>query len=215
VTGLFIAFEGGEGVGKSTQVDRLAGWLRDRGHDVVVTREPGGTELGAQVRDVLLTSTAPIAPRAELLLYCADRAQHVDAVIRPSLARGRVVISDRYVDSTLAYQGGGRDLPDQDVLAVAHFATGGLAPDLTVLLDLDPAVGLQRAARRSAPDRLEAAAPQFHHAVRTAFLALAGQDPDRYVVLDAATGEDEVADAVRAAVLPRLPAPARAATDIS
>jgi dTMP kinase len=206
VSGLFLAFEGGEGVGKSTQVALLAEWLRADGHDVLLTREPGGTELGGQIRRLLLDAGEPITPRAELLLYSADRAQHVDAVLRPALARGEIVISDRYVDSTLAYQGGGRDLPGADVAAMAQFATGGLVPDLTVLLDLDPAEGLRRAANRSTPDRLEAAALDFHQAVRATFLELAAADPGRYAVIDVAAGVGEVAEAVRAAVRLRLPA---------
>jgi dTMP kinase len=200
VSGLFVAFEGGEGAGKSTQLQRLADGLRADGHDVLVTREPGGTPLGAHIRALLLDSSAPISTRAELLLYSADRAQHVEAVIAPALAAGRVVLSDRYLDSTLAYQGDGRGLPADAVGAVSAFATGGLVPDLTVLLDVDPAVGLRRAAARSTPDRLEAASAEFHETVRAAFLALAAADPARYLVVDVSIGVDEVAEAVRSAV---------------
>ena len=200
--GLFVAFEGGEGVGKSTQVAAAARWLRELGRDVVETREPGGTPLGTELRRLLLHPDGQIAPRAEALLYAADRAQHVDAVIRPALGAGRVVLTDRYIDSTLAYQGAGRGLDDTRL--VTGWATGGLVPDLTVLLDLDPAVGLQRAGARATPDRLEAASLAFHEAVRAGFLALAAEAPRRYVVLDAAADPDEVAAAVRDAIAGRL-----------
>jgi dTMP kinase len=182
---VFIAFEGGEGAGKSTQIDRAADWLRARGHEVVQTREPGGTPLGREVRRLVLDPAGDVVPRAEALLYAADRAQHVESVIRPALAAGRIVLSDRYVDSTLAYQGAGRGLTVSDARIVTDWATGGLQPDRTVLLDLDPRVGLARAGARSAPDRLEAAALSFHDDVRAGFLALAAAEPGRYAVLDA------------------------------
>jgi dTMP kinase len=200
--GLFIAFEGGEGVGKSTQIAAAAAWLRDQGHEVVVTREPGGTPLGGELRRLLLEPDGHVTPRAEALLYAADRAQHVDTVIRPALAAGRVVLTDRYVDSTLAYQGAGRGLADTRL--VTGWATGGLLPDLTVLLDLDPATGLRRAGARATPDRLEAASLAFHEAVRAGFLALAAEAPQRYAVIDAAGDPDAVADAVRSAIAARL-----------
>jgi dTMP kinase len=199
VTGLFIAFEGGEGAGKSTQVALAADWLRSLGRAVVETREPGGTPLGRQLRDLLLDSAAQPTPRAEALLYGADRAQHVESVIRPALAAGRVVLSDRYVDSTLAYQGAGRGLGD-DARVVTAWATGGLLPDLTVLLDLDPTTGLARAGNRAAPDRLEAASLAFHEAVRQGFLALAAAEPSRYVVLDATLDTSALAARVRDAI---------------
>jgi dTMP kinase len=202
MAGLFVVFEGGEGVGKSTQLARAAQWLRAGGREVVETREPGGTSLGQQLRHLLLDPSASITPRAEALLYAADRAQHVESVIRPALEAGRVVLSDRYVDSTLAYQGAGRGLDGTQV--VTEWATGGLLPDLTVLLDLDPATGLERAGARAAPDRLEAASKEFHEAVRAAFLALAAAAPERYAVLDAAVAPDTVAEQVRAAVAARL-----------
>jgi dTMP kinase len=206
VSGTLVAFEGGEGTGKTTQVALLASWLRERGYPVLVTREPGGTGLGQGVRSLLLDPAASITSRAELLLYSADRAQHVAEVLRPALDRGEVVLTDRYIDSTLAYQGAGRDLPDADVRAVTRFATGGLQPDLTVLLDLDPEEGLRRAAGRSAPDRLEADRPPFHRAVRDAFLALAAADPARYLVLDAGAEVTIIEAEIQAAVLARLPA---------
>jgi len=200
--GLFVAFEGGEGVGKSTQIARAAQWLRELGREVVETREPGGTPLGGELRRLLLDPDSHITPRAEAMLYAADRAQHVDTVIRPALEAGCVVLSDRYVDSTLAYQGAGRGLADTRL--VTSWATAGLTPDLTVLLDLDPATGLRRAGARATPDRLEAASLAFHEAVRAGFLALAAEAPERYAVLDAADDPDAVAAAVRAAIEARL-----------
>jgi len=202
VTGFFVAFEGGEGTGKSTQIARAAAWLRGRGRDVLETREPGGTPLGAELRRLVLDPAGHVTPRAETLLYAADRAHHVDTMIRPALAAGQVVLTDRYLDSTLAYQGAGRGL--DDARTVTAWATGGLLPDLTVLLDLDPRVGLARAGARSSFDRLEAAALEFHEAVRAGFLALAAEAPQRYVVLDAAEPPDVLAERVAAALAARL-----------
>ena len=199
---MLIAFEGGEGVGKSTQIARAAAWLRALGRDVVETREPGGTELGRELRRLVLDPHGQVTARAEALLYAADRAQHVETVIRPALAAGALVLTDRYVDSTLAYQGGGRGLADARL--VTEWATGGLTADLTVLLDLDPAAGLARAGARAAPDRLEAAALGFHEAVRAAFLALAAEAPQRYEVIDAALEPDAVAALVKDAISARL-----------
>jgi dTMP kinase len=200
--GVFVVFEGGEGAGKSTQVAALAQALRAQGREVVVTREPGATEVGVRIRSLLLDSVGPsgptaLSPRAEALLYAADRAHHVAAVVRPALARNAVVISDRYVDSSLAYQGAGRTLPVDDVSWLSAWATGGLRPDLVVLLDIDPSVGLRRvAARGNAADRLEAESIAFHERVRCAFLDLAAGDPKRYVVLDASGSREEIAAAV-------------------
>jgi dTMP kinase len=202
MTGLFVAFEGGEGVGKSTQIALAAGWLRGLGHGVVETREPGGTSLGRELRRLVLDPAGQITPRAEALLYAADRAQHVDTVIRPALEEGKVVLTDRYVDSTLAYQGAGRGLDDTRTLTA--WATGGLLPDLTVLLDLDPRIGLQRAGARAAPDRLEAASHAFHQAVRDGFRALAAQAPERYAVIDATAEPAAVARLVQDAIKARL-----------
>ncbi|WP_109746127.1 dTMP kinase [Salinispora oceanensis] len=197
--GLFVVFEGGEGAGKSTQLALLADRLRDQGRDVVVTREPGATGVGERIRSLLLGqpgSDVP-SPRAEALLYAADRAHHVATVVRPALLRGAVVASDRYIDSSLAYQGAGRTLPVDEVSWLSSWATGGLKPDLVVLLDIDPSAGLSRVAARSgAPDHLEAESVSFHERVRYAFLDLAAADPKRYLVLDAARPTDEIADEV-------------------
>ncbi len=198
--GTFIAFEGGEGGGKSTQVQTAAAWLRARGHEVVVTREPGSTVAGALVRELLLDPASELAPRAEALLYAADRAQHVDTLIRPALQRGAVVLTDRYVDSSLAYLGAGRDLLVEEVARLSGWATTGVRPDLVVLLDVDPEVGLARAARTGAPDRMESESLAFHGRVRQGFLDLAAAAPERYLVV----GSDQSADAVAAVVQARL-----------
>jgi len=195
--GTFVVFEGGEGAGKSTQVGRLAESLRAQGRDVVVTREPGATDVGARIRRLVLDRGDAPSPRAEALLYAADRAHHVATIVRPALARGAVVISDRYVDSSLAYQGAGRTLPVQEISWLSSWATGGLKPDLVVLLDVDPGVGLNRVASRgNGTDRLEDESRAFHERVRYAFLDLAAADPRRYLVLDAARPADEIATAV-------------------
>ena len=198
--GIFVVFEGGEGAGKSTQVKRLAEAVRADGRDVVVTREPGATDMGVQIRGLVLergAGTDPPSPRAEALLYAADRAHHVATVVRPALARGAVVISDRYVDSSLAYQGAGRTLPVQEISWLSSWATGGLKPDLVVLLDVDPGVGLGRVGSRGqGRDRLESESRAFHERVRYAFLDLAAADPKRYLVLDAARPADEIGSAV-------------------
>jgi dTMP kinase len=193
VSGRFIVFEGGDGVGKSTQVRLLAQALADRG-DVLVTAEPGGTELGERLRKLLLDpATGDISARTEALLYAADKAQHVAQVIRPALERGQWVICDRYVDSMLAYQGAGRTLDAAELKKLADWATGGLVPDLTVLLDLDPSVGV--GAKREL-DRLEAAGEEFHQRVRDGFLALAAAAPERYLVLPARASVEQIATAV-------------------
>ncbi|WP_082043701.1 dTMP kinase [Mobilicoccus massiliensis] len=191
---VFIAFEGGDGAGKSTQVEALVTSLRARGRAVVVTREPGGTPLGGRIRELLLHGDA-IAPRAEALLFAADRAQHVETLIRPALERGEVVVTDRYVDSSIAYQGAGRDLDAEQIAGLSRWATGGLVPDLTVLLDVSPRTGLERRSGRAA-DRMETEAEDFHTRVREHFLDLAAADPARYLVLDAAAPRDELARAV-------------------
>ncbi|MFS8478435.1 MAG: dTMP kinase [Micromonosporaceae bacterium] len=216
--GVFVVFEGGEGAGKSTQVRLLAEALRAEGRDVVVTREPGATKIGARIRRLVLehhggpggpVEAAALSPRAEALLYAADRAHHVASVVRPALARGAIVISDRYVDSSLAYQGAGRTLPVDEVSWLSTWATGGLKPDLVVLLDVEPTVGLGRVgARNSAPDRLESEEVSFHERVRYAFLDLAAAEPNRYLVLDATRPPEELAGEIRARVeqlLPPLP----------
>ena len=201
--GLFVVFEGGEGAGKSTQVTRLAAVLSEAGQQVVVTREPGATEVGRKIRALLLDPATSLSSRAEALLYAADRAQHVATVVRPALARGAVVISDRYVDSSLAYQGAGRALDSAEVAELSRWATEGLRPDLTVLLDIDPAVGLARAT--GSPDRIEQESLSFHRAVRRGFLALAAASPARYLVVSAALTADEVHAAVTSRVLPLAP----------
>jgi dTMP kinase len=208
--GLFVVFEGGEGAGKSTQVSRLAAVLEESGHEVVVTREPGATPVGVRIRALLLDPSTTLSPRAEALLYAADRAQHVATVVKPALERGAVVISDRYVDSSLAYQGAGRALPQEEVARLSRWATDGLVPDVTVLLDIDPAVGLARAT--GAPDRIEQESLAFHRAVRQAFLDLAAADPDRYLVLSAQLSPEAVHTAVVARILPELPSPSLVTT---
>jgi dTMP kinase len=201
--GCFVVLEGGEGVGKSTQARRLAERLRASGHPVLVTREPGDSRIGPAVRGVLLDpANAGLSPRAEALLYAADRAEHVAAVIRPALAAGSVVVCDRYVDSSIAYQGVARGLGD-DVERISRWATESLLPDLTVVLDVDPTTAHRRLRGR---DRLEQEPLAFHAAVREAFLALAAREPARYAVVDAAASPDAVAAAVLAAVREVLPA---------
>jgi dTMP kinase len=202
---LFVAFEGGEGVGKSTQIGRAAAWLRDQGRAVLATREPGGTPLGQELRRLVLDPDSHhVTPRAEALLYAADRAHHVDTVIRPALEGGTVVLTDRYIDSTLAYQGAGRGLTVTAARVITAWATDGLLPDLTVLLDLDPRIGLQRAGARSSLDRLEAASLAFHQAVRDGFLALAAEAPERYLVVDATLDLDAISTRVQDALAARL-----------
>lgn len=204
VRGLFISFEGGEGAGKSTQIARLAESLRAHGHDVVVTLEPGGTELGRSIRRMLLTSGNHVTPRAEVLLYAADRAHHVDTVIEPALAAGKVVICDRYADSTFAYQGAGRRLDTDAVRDIMNFAVSGRWPDLTLLLDVDPRTGLQRARGDGEGDRIEAEGLTFHDAVRRGFLDLADAEPERFQVIDASASMDEVTAQIGACVRERL-----------
>ena len=206
--GMLIAFEGGEGSGKSTQARRLADWLGEGGVAVTTTREPGATDFGLKVRSILLESgDGALTPRAEALLFAADRAHHVETVIRPALDRGDVVITDRYVDSSLAYQGAGRALSVDDIRRLSRWATNGLRPDLTILLDVDPEVGLQRArAQGGAHDRLERESLDFHQRVRRAFRALADTAPDCYLVIDASRRPDVVAAMVRSAVGKRLAA---------
>ncbi|MBB5233653.1 dTMP kinase [Deinococcus budaensis] len=204
MTPLFLTFEGPEGAGKSTLLARLASRLAARGVAHTVTREPGGTPLGTRVREVLLDPALHIDPLPEFLLYSASRAQLVREVLRPALARGEVVLCDRYADSSLAYQGAGRGLDAGLLAALTREATGGLTPDLTVLLDLDPAVGLARAARRGQPDRLEQADLAFHARVRAGFLALAAREPERFLVLDAAREPHALEEDLWRVLEPRL-----------
>ncbi|KIC60016.1 dTMP kinase [Microbacterium hominis] len=203
--GIWVTFEGGDGTGKTTQATRLEIWLREQQRTVVRTREPGGTEVGVLIREIVLHHRGEVAPRAEALLYAADRAQHVATLVRPALARGDVVIQDRYLDSSVAYQGAGRVLDAEQVRDLSMWATEGALPDLTVLLDLDPAVARRRLDAADKPfDRLEAEKSAFHERVREAFLALAAADPRRFLVLDAARSEDELAAAVRDRIRPLL-----------
>ena len=198
--GVLIAFEGGEGSGKSTQARLLAERLAQENHTVHVTHEPGATIAGSKIRDLVLHHDEELTPRAEALLFAADRAHHVDTVIKPALDAGEIVITDRYVDSSLAYQGVGRDLKTEDVRRISRWATGGLTPDLVVLLDVPAAVGLNRARGRGAADKLERESMDFHERVRQAFRALAEASPRNYLVLDATRPPSDLAATVQEAV---------------
>lgn len=214
---MFVTFEGVEGAGKSTQIALAERWLNDSGHSVLTTRQPGGCALGLELRRMLLdSSNTHIAPTAELFLYLADRAQHVAEVIRPALAAGKSVLCDRYHDSTVAYQGYGRGLDVERLLALGELATGGLAPDATILLDLPVDIGLARARGRNAAvgaaeseGRFEAERLEFHQKVRQGFLALAGRQPDRFRVVNAMGPAEEVFSRVRLALEPQAHGPAR------
>ena len=202
--GTFIAFEGGEGTGKSTQSKLLKKWLEDRGETVVLSREPGGTDLGQGLRKILLGhETGAISPRAEALLYAADRAHHVYSVIRPALARGEVVISDRYFDSSIAYQGAGRILSPGEVARISRWATESLFPTLTIVIDLSAEIGISRL---KSHDRLEAEPLAFHERVRQEFLQIARLDPERYLVVDGTQAIDEIHNEIisRVAALPAI-----------
>jgi dTMP kinase len=202
--GRFITFEGGEGVGKSTQIERTAAWLRESGREVVVTREPGGTARAERLRELLLERSAePMPPACELMLMFAARATHVANLIEPALARGAWVLCDRFTDATHAYQGGGRGITAQQIDALAALAHPSLAPDLTVLLDAPVAVGLSRAdARRgSTPDRFEAERQEFFDRVRSAYLERARLEPRRIRIVDATGTVDDVQRAVRSALM--------------
>ncbi|MGW0821898.1 dTMP kinase [Streptomyces sp. NPDC002845] len=195
-SGFFIALEGGDGAGKSTQAEALAEWIRAKGHEVVLTREPGATPVGKRLRSILLdVSSAGLSHRAEALLYAADRAEHVDTVVRPALERGAVVITDRYIDSSVAYQGAGRDLSPTEIARTSRWATNGLVPHLTVLLDVSPEAARERFTE--APDRLESEPAEFHARVRSGFLTLAAADPGRYLVVDAGQDPEAVTTVVR------------------
>ncbi|WP_043265432.1 dTMP kinase [Streptomyces sp. CT34] len=195
-SGFFIALEGGDGAGKSTQVEALAEWIRGKGHEVVVTREPGATAIGKRLRAIILdVSTSGLSDRAEALMFAADRAEHVDSVIRPALERGAIVITDRYIDSSVAYQGAGRNLAPTEIARINRWATHGLIPHLTVLLDVSPETARERFTE--APDRMESEPAEFHERVRAGFLALAAADPARYLVVDAGQEPEAVTTAVR------------------
>ena len=201
-TGVFVCFEGGDGTGKSTQARALAATLTERGYRALLTFEPGDTAVGKELRRIVLDpATGELSHRTEVLLYAADKAEHVDTVVMPALERGEVVITDRYVDSTLAYQGAGRALDIADVDRVARWATRDLRPHLTVVLDLDPQHGLGRFDER---DRIEGETGDFFIRAREAFLALAAADPDHYLVVDAGRPVEEIADVVLTRVEPLL-----------
>lgn len=195
--GLFIAFEGGDGAGKSTQVALLREALEAAGRTVTVTRQPGGTTLGREIRDLVLHGDH-VAPRAEALLFAADKAHHVDQLIKPALDRGEVVLTDRYTDSSVAYQGAGRDLGAQEIHDLNMWAVDDLVPDLTVVVDVSAAEGRRR--RGDVHDRLEAEEDAFHEAIRAHYLAMAQGNPQRYVVVDGTLSPDEI----HAVVLQRL-----------
>ena len=202
-SGLFLCFEGGEGAGKSTQAALLHDWLVARGHDVLLTFEPGDTPVGRDIRRIVLDpATGHLADRTEALLYAADKAEHVEKVVRPALARGTVVITDRYVDSSLAYQGTGREIHAGELEHVLRWATGDLRPHLTVVLDVEPAAGLSRFEER---DRIEAESLDFHQRARQGFLTLAGANPEHYLVLDARADRDALAAKIRDRVEALLP----------
>lgn len=205
MTGLFITFEGGDGSGKSTQVALLTQWLADEGHTIVHSREPGGTELGVELREIVLHRRGHIAPRAEALLYAADRAHNIATKVRPAVERGEIVIQDRYLDSSVAYQGAGRVLDPLEVRDLSLWATEGFMPHLTVLLDLDVAIGRGRLDNaRDTYDRLEAEQQDFHERVRAGYLALAVQQPERFLVLDATQSVESLAESIRARVVTLL-----------
>ncbi|MDN4598301.1 dTMP kinase [Leifsonia virtsii] len=196
--GLFITLEGGDGVGKSTQAALLEEWLVAQGRTVVRTREPGGTKFGVEVREIVLHHRGDIAPRAEALLYAADRAHHVATLVRPALERGDIVLQDRYIDSSVAYQGAGRVLDAQQIRDLSLWAAEGLLPDLTILLDLDEDAARARLdSARTRYDRLEAERSDFHARVREAYLRLAAAEPERFLVVDAARPVDDIAAEIR------------------
>jgi dTMP kinase len=206
MTGLFITLEGGDGSGKSTQLALLVRWLEESGKTVVVSREPGGTELGVELRDIVLHRKGEMAPRAEALIYAADRAHNIATKVRPALERGDVVVQDRYLDSSVAYQGAGRVLGGDEVRDVSLWATQGLLPDLTILLDLDESTGRDRLAdSRTQYDRLEAEQQDFHARVRAGYLELAAAEPGRFLVLDAQQDVETIASAIRGRVAELLP----------
>ena len=200
--GVFITFEGGDGSGKSTQIQSVRDWFESRGREVIVTREPGGTELGTEIRRLVQNGPEDVDARTEALLYAADRAYHVATVIGPALERGAVVLGDRYIDSSLAYQGAARSLGVDEIASLSAWATQGLYPSLTFLLDLPPEVGARR--RTDAPDRLERESMDFHERVRHQYLRLADAEPDRIVVIDAVGTVDEVFSEIRGVLVERF-----------
>ena len=200
--GMFITFEGGDGSGKSTQIQSVRDWFESRGREVIVTREPGGTELGTEIRRLVQNGPEDVDARTEALLYAADRAYHVATVIRPALERGAVVLGDRYIDSSLAYQGAARSLGVDEIASLSAWATQGLYPSLTFLLDLPPEVGARR--RTDAPDRMERESMDFHERVRHEYLRLADAEPERIVVIDAVGTIEEVFSEIRGVLVERF-----------
>ncbi len=201
MNGFFITFEGIEGSGKTTQTMRLADHLITSGLDVVLTREPGGTMLGKEIRKLLLDPAIdPMPPITELFLYFADRSEHVERLIKPSLEEGKVVVCDRFSDSTIAYQGYGRGLDLEEIITLDRIARGGLEPNLTILLDMDVSAGLERNRRADKFDRFEAEELDFHRRVRDGYLEIARKNPERIKVVDAGRGEQEVWEEIRAIV---------------
>jgi dTMP kinase len=206
-SGLFVVFEGGEGAGKTTQVHRLAQALEVDGHDTVLTREPGGPPLSEAIRGLILDPDGGgMTARTEALLFAAARAEHLDRVVRPALEAGKVVICDRFVDSSVVYQGMARGLGADHVADLNRWATRGLVPDVTVLLDVDATVGLERAGRDTTADRIEAEGAGFHTVVNESFRLRADTDPDRYLVVDAARDPDDIAAEVARDLAGRLAA---------
>lgn len=203
---MFITFEGPEGSGKTSQLPALAHYLRDAGYEVLVTREPGGTAVGDQIRDVLMSlKNVAIVPRTEILLFLAARAQHVDSVIRPALEAGKLVLCDRFSDSTLAYQGYGHKTDLETLRSLLNFSTGGLKPDLTLLLDLPVEIGFERKRDNNVEwNRLDAYDQAFHERVRQGYLDLAAAEPERWIVIDATKSKNEVQIAMRTAIIKRL-----------
>lgn len=202
MTGYFIAFEGGEGVGKSTQEALLADYLTQIGKTVIRTREPGGTSAAEQIRDTVLSREHEgMNPASEALLFAAARGDHVSRVIRPAIARGDVIICDRFIDSSIAYQGYARALGPDRVRDLSMWATGGLLPNLTIVLTLDPEVSMKRVIN---PDRMEAEPMQYHRDVAAAFIEISLLDPGRYLVVDATGTKEEIAEVIRQRVMQEL-----------
>lgn len=197
MTGLFITLEGGDGSGKSTQIAYIREWCEERGREVVQTFEPGGTDFGKEIREIVLHSRGHITPRSEALLYAADRAHNIATVVRPALERGAVVLQDRYLDSSVAYQGAGRVLDATEIRDLSLWATEGLKPHVTILLDLDPAVSRDRlAAENKRFDRLESEALDFHSRVRESYLDIAREEPERFLIIDATLPREEIRDRI-------------------
>jgi dTMP kinase len=193
MAGVFITFEGGDGAGKTTQIEMLRNWLERQGHTVVVTREPGGTDIGVELRNIVLHHRGFLAPRAEALLYAADRAHHIHTVVRPALERGDVVVQDRYFDSSVAYQGAGRVLSEEEVRDLSLWATEHLMPQLTVVLDIPADIARERRdSDNRVFDRLEAEADDFHERVRQAYHRLADAEPERFLMIDGQRPVDDI-----------------------